>query len=90
MLELAEDALAVFGVGQALDLVQFRLAGERPGVPADVGPFAEQLFAEGRDVDGGRLRGPGWAPERPAAVAAGRGCRRCVLRPGALRGGAVG
>ena len=81
--ELPEGALAVFGVGLALDLVQFRAAGEAPGLQPDVGPLAEQLFAKGRDVDGGRPRGAGLAGTAgccgPAAV-----CRGCGRRRGAL------
>jgi hypothetical protein len=75
-------------VGLALDLVQFRAAGKAPGLQPDIGPLAEQLFAKGRDVDGGRPRGTGLA-----GTAGCRGCRRLLwLRPaaGCVAGGAVG
>ena len=70
VLQLAEGAGAVLGVGQALDLVQFRAAGQRPGVPADVCPLAQQLLAERGDVDGG-LRGWLRLGAGPAAGACG-------------------
>jgi hypothetical protein len=50
-LQLPERARPVLGVGQPLDLVQLRPAGQGPGSPPGVGPLSQQQLTQGRDVD---------------------------------------
>ena len=85
-LQLPEHALAVLGHGLALDALHVGLCGALTRGEAEVGPRAEQLPAERRDVD---LR------LRCRCVAGGRSCRcgcrgASRLRPrgraGAVRG----
>src|SRR5690606_5841618 len=50
-LELLEDAFAVLGDREALDLLEARVTDDRAGEQAQVTPPAEQLGREARDVD---------------------------------------
>jgi hypothetical protein len=53
VLQLPEDPGAVFSVREAFGLVQFKVSRQGTRVPAGVRPLAQQLLAEGSNVDGG-------------------------------------
>jgi hypothetical protein len=63
----------VFGVRQALFLVQFRAPGKLARLPADACPLSQQLLTQGSDVDGGLgVSWPGAGGRGTHAVSAGR------------------